>query len=434
MIETLPANAQDAEVSVIGAAMSGYDAVDELLEIIQPSDFYAPFHQEVWAAISRVHGAGNRPDPISVRLALSQADIKHDPVRLLDMAQLAPVVAQAPYYAEQVAASAALRRLQEAGTKIHLLGSRVGADVEVLREEARQAVDEATRGRAVTSARTLAEVLPSVLDVAQNGRPKALASGWEDVDRIIGGLAPGRLVIVGARPGVGKSLMGTNLAVHFAHVHKHAVLFASLEMDAEEVLQRMLARHARVNLSSLMDGKTSEAEWGNIAERAAEIDDMPVRILDAPNQTVTSIRREARTYQRVRDDLALIVVDYLQLMRTSEGRGTSRSEALGEVSRGLKLLARETGACVVAMAQVNREGAKHQDGRPRMTDLRESGAIEADADVVILLHQPDDAIPELEVIVDKNRHGPKGVATLQVHGHYARLASVAWRPGSGAIA
>jgi len=430
----MPAQAQDAEVAVIGAAMSGYDAVDDLLDMLQPSDFYSPFHEEVWAAIGRVHNAGNRPDPISVRLALGQADVKYDPVRLLDMAQLAPVVAQAPYYAEQVVASAARRRLQAAGTRVHQLGSSADGDLEVLREEARQIVDEATRGRAVTTARTLSEILPSVLDVAQHGRAKALATGWDDLDRLIGGLAPGRLVIVGARPGVGKSLMGTNLAVHFAHVHQHAVLFASLEMDAEEVLQRMLARHARVNLTSLMEGRTSEAEWNNIAARGVEIDAMPVRILDTPNQTVTSIRREARNYQRVRDDLALIVVDYLQLMRTTEGRGTNRSEALGEVSRGLKLLARETGACVVAMAQVNREGTKHTDGRPRMTDLRESGAIEADADVVILLHQPDDKLPELEVIVDKNRHGPKGMATLQVQGHYARLASVAWTPSQGASA
>ncbi|GAA2007969.1 replicative DNA helicase [Nocardioides kribbensis] len=425
------ASAKDAEVAVLGAAMSGYRDIDDLLEMLEPSDFYSPFHEEVWAAIGRVHGAGNQPDPISVRLALDSAAVKHDPIRLFDMAQLAPVIAQAPYYAQQVIAAAGRRRLQQAGTVIHELGSNESSDLEILREEARAAVDDATRGRAVTAARTLAEILPSVLDVAENGRAKALETGWDDLDRMIGGLAPGRLVIVGARPGVGKSLMGTNLAVHFAHRHQHAVLFASLEMDAEEVLQRMLARHARVNLTALMDGKTTEAEWNRIAPRSTELNEMPIRVLDAPNQTVTSIRREARNFQRVRDDLALIVVDYLQLMQTS-GRGTNRSEQLGEISRGLKLLARETGACVVAMAQVNREGTRHADGRPRMADLRESGSIEADADVVILLHQPDDQLPELEVIVDKNRHGPKGIATLEVQGHYAHLASRAWSPSGGA--
>lgn len=428
---SLPAQAQDAEAAVLGAAMSGFDDIDELLEILTPADFYSPFHEEVWAAIGRVHSAGNKPDPISVRLALSQAEIRHDPIRLIDMAQFAPIVSEAPYYAQQVATASGRRRLQSAGTKVHALGSSASDDLEMLREEARQAIDEATRGKSTTTARTLAEVMPTVLDVAQHGRAKALATGWDDLDRLIGGMAPGRLVIIGARPGVGKSLMGTNLAVHFGHVHKHAVLFASLEMDADEVLQRMLARHARVNLTALMEGRTTEGEWGRIAERASEIDAMPVRILDAPSQTVTSIRREARNFQRVRDDLALIVVDYLQLMKTSEGRTTNRSEALGEVSRGLKLLARETGACVVAMAQVNREGTKHTDGRPRMSDLRESGSIEADADVVILLHQKDDAIPEIEVIVDKNRHGPKGLANLQVQGHYAHLASVQWSPSGG---
>ena len=154
---------------------------------------------------------------------------------------------------------------------------------------------------------------------------------------------------------------------------------------------------------------------------------MPCRIVDHPNQTVTSIRREARNFQRVREDLALIVVDYLQLMQTAPSRNTNRVEQLGEVSRGLKNLARESGACVVAMAQVNRQPATRSDGRARLSDLRESGSIEADADQVILLHQPDDDVPELDVIIDKNRHGTKGIATLEVHGHYARLVSVGRR-------
>lgn len=420
-------HAQDAEVSVIGAALSGYSDIDGLLETLEPSDFYSPFHEEVWAAIGRVHRAGTKPDVVSTRLALDEAQVRYDPIRLVDMAQLAPVVAQAPYYAGLVVDAAGRRRIQEAGTRVHQIGAQAG-DLEGIREEARQAVDEATRGHAVTTARSLADTMPTVLDIAQHGRPKALATGWPDLDRLIGGLAPGRLVVVGARPGVGKSLMGTNLAVHFAHHHTHAVLFSSMEMDDEEVTQRMLARHARVNLTNLMEGRTTDSEWDKIAVKAAEVDQMPVRVIDAPQQTVTTIRREARNYQRIRDDLALIVVDYLQLMKTGERGNVSRTEALGEVSRGLKLLARETGACVVAMAQVNREGTRHSDGRPRSSDLRESGSIEADADVVILLHQKDDAIPEIEVIVDKNRHGPKGIATLEVQGHYAHLASVSWAP------
>lgn len=424
-----PMQAHDAEMSLLGSAMSGYDDLDDLAALVEPSDFYSPFHEEVWSAIQRVHRAGNRPDPVSVRLALSQADVRHDPIRLIDMVQAAPLAVNAPYYAEQVATAAGLRAIQSAGMRLQQLGSSVG-ELDEIREHARQAVDEATRGRTAPRARTLADLLPDVIDVAQHGQTNVLGTGWPDIDRLIGGLAPGRLVVVGARPGVGKSLMGTNLALHFAEHHQHAVLLASLEMPEREVGQRMLATYARANLTGLQMGTTDERTWEQIAVKMQRLADLPITVDDSPAQTVTSIRRAARNVQRVRDDLALIVVDYLQLVRPADSK-VNRSEQIGEISRGLKLLARETGACVVAMAQVNREGTKHSDGRPRMTDLRESGAIEADADQVILLHHPDEKLPELEVIVDKNRHGPKGVANLLVQGHYARLSSVEWTPSRG---
>lgn len=430
---TEPMQAHDAEVNLLGAAMSGAPDLDELLATVENSDFYRPVHGEVWAAIARVHHAGNRPEPVSVRLALDKAKVRHDPLELIDMAHACPLPINAPYYAEQVVTAAGLRALQEAGRKVHQLGSSVG-DLDECREMARQAVDEATRGRGVGKARRLAEILPGVIDQAQNGHVHVLDTGWPDVDRLIGGLAPGRLVVVAARPGVGKSVMGTNLALHFAGHHQHAVLLASLEMPEREVGQRLLAAYARVNLTSLQMGLDDEAAWKAIAEKQAALEALPIVVEDAPSQTVTEIRRHARDIQRTRDDLALIVVDYLQLVKVTDSRLTNRVEQLGEVSRGLKLLARETGACVVAMAQLNREAAKHGDGKPRMSDIRESGSIEADADQVLLLHQPDERNPELEVIVDKNRHGPKGVATLRMRGHYARLSSVAWSPSGQASA
>lgn len=431
-VEALP-TANDAETSLLGAAMSGCRDLGTLLELIKPEDFYTPTNESIWRAIRTVYDKGDQPDPVTVRVALATAAEKVDPLRLLDMTHLVPVISQAPFYAKQVADAAARRALQTAGTKLHELARMDGTEVEFLREQARQAVDQATQAHAQTSAPLVGEVLPDVLEIAEHGRTKTLSTGWPDLDRLISGLSPGRLVVVGARPGVGKSLMGTNLALHFALHHDHAVLMASIEMSREEVTQRMLAKHAAVNLTALMDGKTDDREWDRIAEKRAEIDSMPCRILDASDQTVTTIRREARNYRRQRPDLALIVVDYLQLMSVPMVRGQNRAESLGIISRGLKILARETGACVVAMAQVNREAAKSHNGRPRMHDLRESGSIESDADVVILLHQPDEEIPELEVIVDKNRHGPKGIAHLEVHGHYARLASVA-RPFGKAIA
>lgn len=422
-----PIQATDAEVSLLGAALSGAD-IDDLADIVEPGDFYSPHRGEVWSAILRVHHAGQKPDAVKVRVALDETRAKYDPVELVTWAQMCPTPASAPYYAEQVVATAGKRAIYAAGSRLHQLGTAPETDLDELREHARAAVDEACRSRVVSRARMLADLLPDVIDVAQNGQTAVLGTGWTDVDHFIGGLAPGRLVVVGARPGVGKSVMGTNLALHFAAHHGHAVLLASLEMPEREVGQRILAAHAHVNLTDLAEGRTDERSWDRVAARLADLEALPITVDDAPGQTTRHIRRAARNAQRTRDDLALIVVDYLQLVTPRDTRSNaSRAEQIGQISRDLKLLARETGACVVAMAQLNRDAAKRNE-RPRMSDLRESGSIEADADQVILLHQPDDDIPEIEVIVDKNRHGPKGAATLQIHGHYARLAGVAWTP------
>jgi replicative DNA helicase len=425
-----PNQAPDAEVNLLGAAMSGYPDLDDLFALVDRSDFYHPFHGDIWDAIARVHNGGKKPDPISVRMALAASGVKHDPIRLVEIANACPLAAQAPYYAELVADTSGLRRIQTAGVKVQALGASVGSDLDELRERARAVIDEATAGRSRTQARMVADLLDDVIETAEHGQAGMLGTGWPDIDDFIGGLAPGRLIVVGARPGVGKSLMGTNLALHFAGHHKHAVLLASLEMPEREVGQRLLAAHARANLTGLQMGTTDERAWALIAERTQSLREMPIVVDDAPTQTVTHIRRAARNIQRTRDDLALIVVDYLQLVRPSDMK-PNRAEQVAEISRGLKLLARESGACVVAMAQVNREGTKTQDGRPRLTDLRESGAIEADADQVLLLHHPDEAIPEIEVLVAKNRHGRKGIAHLRVRGYYAALEPVALDPTKG---
>lgn len=427
-----PVTALDAERALIGAVLAGYPHLDDLAAVIEPSDFYPPLHEAIWQAILRVHAAGNRPDSVSVRMALGAQGAKYDPTMLVDLMQAAPVVGQAPYYAEQVAAAAGRRKLQTAALKVQDLATQA-ADLEQTQERARQVIDEATTGRSVSRARTLAAVMPDVIDAAQTGHSHVLSTPWPDLDRLIGGFAPGRLLVIGARPGVGKSVAGTNMALHMAAHHGHAVLIASLEMPEVEVGQRLLAAHASVNLTSLSAGGLNEATWDRIAEASATLSALPITVDDAPSLTVAGISRAARDVQRTRDDLALIVVDYLQLVRPAETRA-GRVEQLGQISRDLKLLARESGACVVAMAQVNRESVKHGDGKPKMSDLRESGSIEADADQVVLMHQPDDDVPELELLVDKNRHGAKGRLTLHMQGHYARLASVEWRPSRGLTA
>jgi replicative DNA helicase len=411
----------DAEKYLIGAALSGCRDLDDLLDAVTPDDFTSDVAAEIWRSVAIVHRAGVTPDLVAIRDDLVARKVARDESWMFSAAHEVPILSNGTEYARQVVLAAGLRNLQRAAISVYQLASGSG-DLEEMREESRAIIDAATASKTTTRARMVADLMPDVVDVAENGTAEALSTGWPDVDRLIGGIAPGRLIVIGARPGVGKSLAGTNLALHVAHHHGHLVHIASLEMPEREVGQRLLAAHASVGLTGITTGKVPEDEWQRIARKYAEIEALPISVDDAPQQTVTHIRAAARNLQRKRDDLALIVVDYLQLVKPGDSvrRGANRAEEVADISRGLKLLARETGACVVAMAQLNREAAKG-DGKPRLTDLRESGSIEADADQVILMHQPDDEIPELELLIDKNRHGPRGATHLQVAGHYAQL-------------
>ncbi len=408
-----------AEEAVLGALLIRERTWDDVSDILEPADFYRPIHETIYATIGHMIAAGKPVDPVTVANQLREDGARVDPTYLYTLSANVPVAANADYYAGIVAECSARRHVIAAGTRVTQLGYST-LPVDQMREDARAAVDDAALGKATTAARTLADMLDEVIEVAEKGRAGMLPTGWPDVDRVIGGLAPGRLVTFGARPGVGKSVLGLNLALHIAERHQHAALVCSMEMPALEVMQRMLANYAHVNLSDLAAGRTGEADWARIATKRDALAALPVTIDDAPTQTVAHIRSRARDVQRKRPDLAVIVVDYLQLVRPDD-RKAGRVEQLSQVSMGLKLLARETGACVVALAQLNRGGVR--DGGPVLEDIRESGSIENDSDQVILGHVPNDEIPEIEWLIRKNRHGPLGRASLALWGHYARLTS-----------
>lgn len=421
-----------AERGILGAILAGASP-DPVAHTLTPDHFWQPRHADIWAAMLRVRDEGQPCEIGPVGQALTKAGSTIDPLYLVELHAEAPLSVTPDWYAARLIEEAGFRALVAAGTRIIQAAQSQGADLDDTRDVARAAVDAATAAEsAATTHVRVGAVMPEVIDIADGKTQPALPTPWPDLNRTLTGLAPGRLTIVGARPNVGKSLMGTNLALHFADHHAHAVLIASMEMGRVEVTQRLVSAAARVDLTRLTDGKLTPEEWQLVSDHHARITDLPISIADAPSQSVAHVRSAAREVMKVRPDLALIVVDYLQLMRAPEaGPRANRAEVLGEVSRGLKLLARETGAAVVAMAQVNREAARRGD-RPKMSDLRESGSIEADADQVILLHRPDDMLPEVEVVVDKNRWGPKGEAVLHIQGNYARFTSAAWSP-SGAL-
>ncbi len=416
-----------AEKSLLGALLSGYPDALEIMLVVHAEDFLHPHHEGIYAAIATVVEAGHSADPLTVRVAMGAASnrLPGGAVYLVELAQTATSIASAPHYAQEVAAEAQRRRIAAAGIRLGQL-AQAGLGQEEVSDEAQSIIEAATSMRHKRTTVSIGDVLPDVLDIAQHGQTKGLSTGWVDIDDLITGLTPGRFIVIAARPGGGKSLAGTNLALHVAHHHHKAALLCSMEMSRDEVTQRIVSAHTGANLTGLEHGNTSESAWDTIAAKTDEVMNLPILIEDAPSQSLTSIRATLRHTLREHGEVPLVVVDYLQLIRPRD-RKVNRVEQLGEISRGLKLMAREFNTCVVAMAQLNRESIHRAGGRPDLADLRGSGDIEADADVVILLHRNDDS-GEVDVLVEKNRSGPRGQTSLILRGNVASLSSAVWDP------
>lgn len=415
----------DAERAVLGALLAGYREIDDVTTQITGTCFGQPIHEWVFDAILRVHAAGRLPDPIQVRFALGdqQNRLPGGALYLTDLLEACPQPASAPWYAEQVAKQAARRRVQDLAERLQQLAVSDRDPFDVV-NDAKQWLDQFSTGRIEESA-PISEAMRQVVDVAEHGTRRGYPSPWPDVDRLTRGYYPGRLYIVGARPGVGKSLWASNTAVHLAK-QGHGVFVASMEMSALEFTQRCAAAEAGVDIGRLEQGKLTEHEWDKLAPAVSSISQLPIQIADAESQTLAYVRAGARRYAR-QHKLGMVIIDYVQMLQPASRR-EPREQQVAETSRGLKRLSRELDVPVLGLAQVNRGAASRRDGRPTMNDLRESGAIEADADSVILLHVDDDQPEIIEVNIAKGRSTAKGGATLQMQGHYSRLVGSEWRP------
>lgn len=429
MTEATEASA--AEQALLSALLTGHPIVDEVADVVAGRDFYQPRNEAVWNAVMAVRQAGDRVSPVTLPLP---------PKALSYVAELVTTESEpllAVQYARVVADAAQRRRLVEASIRMRQLAE--GAeDVSEAAEEARRVVDDATSKVADSGAGIgAAELVTQTLDGLEKGEDGAVDTGWSDLDRETAGLRPGQLAIVGARPSVGKSVVAANIAATACKAGV-GVHFASLEMSRDEVMKRMLSAHATVNIGHLMDRRhMTEDDWTRVGGKMTEISAWPLWVDDQGGQSLAQVRARARATAR-KMPLGLVVVDYLQLMSPRDRRAP-REQQVGELSEGLKALAKDLRVPVLALSQVNRGPADRKDQRPLMSDLRESGRIEADADHVWLLHRPDLVDPEsttgeLEIHIAKNRNGPTGkTITLQFFGHYSRAQLRAWKP-TGAIA
>mgnify|MGYP002629800447 FL=1 len=432
-----PPNDIAAEQSVIGAMLLSKDAIADVVEVVREGDFYRPAHQTIYSVILDLYGKGEPADAVTVAAELTKAgEIARvgGATYLHTLVSMVPTAANGGYYGRIVREQAILRRLVEAGTRIVHMGYTGTGDVDDMVDRAQAEVYDVTDRRTSEDYLPLREIMGEALNeieaISNRGSEMiGVPTGFIELDKLTNGLHPGQLVIVAARPALGKSTLGLDICRAASIKHGLASVIFSLEMSRNEIVMRLLSAEAQVPLHHMRAGTMSDADWTKLASRMGTVSEAPLFIDDSPNMTLMEIRAKCRRLKQ-RHDLRLVVVDYLQLM-TSGKRVESRQQEVSEFSRSLKLLAKELEVPVIAISQLNRGAEQRTDKRPLLADLRESGSLEQDADVVVLLHREDayeresPRAGEADFIVAKHRNGPTATVTVAFQGHYSRFVDMA---------
>ena len=426
----------EAEQSVLGGMLLSQEAVADVLEVVTGADFYTPKHELIFNSVVTLFGRGEPTDVIAVTDHLNKqgallkaggADYLHS------LTSFVPTAANASYYGKIVADKAVLRRLIEAGTRIAQSGYESQGEVEELVNQAQSEIfgvaNMSSREDYVALSDSIEAAIHDI-ELAQNrgGELTGIPTGFTNMDALTHGLHPGQLVIVAARPAVGKSTFALDIARHAALKKNQPTIFFSLEMGRSEIAMRMLSAQSGIYLQSMRKGTLTEGDWSKLAAVRGDINDAPLYIDDSPNMSLVEIRAKCRRLaQQV--DLKMVVIDYIQLM-TSGKKVESRQQEVSEFSRALKLLAKELNIPVVALSQLNRQAEQTKDKRPELSHLRESGSLEQDADVVILLHREGifekdhPRAGEADLILAKQRNGPTGTVTVAFQGQYSRFVNM----------
>jgi len=413
-------------------------AIDVASESVAPTDFYKPAHGHIYEAITSLSAQGEPVDPVTVADELARHDLLDavgGPAKLLDLQTAVPATSSAGRYAKIIEEHSLHRGLIGVAGEIAEMGYEVPDDVPKTIDRAETLVFEIAQHRQTDSMSRLHDLLDQTLDSleALYERGDAITgtpTGFTDFDELTAGLQPNALIVVGARPGMGKTSFAMGMAGHAALESARPVLFFSLEMSRVELSQRLLCSEARVDSTKVRNGKLSDDDWRRISHAIGRLSEAPLWIDDNPNVTVMEIRAKARRLQSKVGPLGMIVVDYIQLM-TGRSGAENRQVEVAEISRGLKILARELQCPVVALAQLNRSLEQRADKRPMLSDLRESGSLEQDADVVVFLYRDEHYNTDsadrgtAEVLIAKHRAGPTGMVRLAFLDHYTKFANMA---------
>ena len=426
-----------AEQAVIGSMLIDPRCVPEVLEKLRAEEFYIKLNRDIFETIFAMFSYGMTIDPVTVLDQMKVRGVYDDnsDAYMAELMRVTPTAANVLEYAAIVRDRALLRHLGETADEINSMVYEGAGEADSMLEAAERKIYALRQGRNVGGLMPVASVVQNVVDelnaAAETGKKfPGLSTGFADLDRMILGLNKSDLVLVAARPGMGKTSIALNMALHVALNNKKAVVIFSLEMSREQLVMRLLSRAALVPLQNLLTGQLSERQWASITEAAQALSATDIRIDDNPTLTVSDMNAQCRRVP----ELGLVVVDYLQLLQSSgSGHGwsnESRTQAVSDISRMMKIMAKELNVPVVTASQLSRANEGRQDKRPMLSDLRESGAIEQDADVVIGLYRDgyynkESENPTLaEAIVLKNRKGSTGTVELTWLPEYTSFGSV----------
>lgn len=434
----VPPQDVEAEKSLLGAILLSDDVMAEILMLLKPTDFYEKRHQIIFQAMSDLY---DQHRPIDLRTLTAELkkqkalkEIGGAPY-LVDLSNFVPVASHAKAYAEIVEKAATRRKLITAGSNIVEKAYADDTNVDDLVGEAERELfevsDKIVKSDYVAMDELLADAMERIAELQKNkGALRGLKTGFIDLDKKTAGFQKGDLIIVGARPAMGKTTFAQNLAYNIANINKRGVLFFSMEMAANEIVDRMISDIADVDNWRMRTGNLSDDEFSRIGDALGEIDELPIYIDDTSAMTIAELRNKARRAVH-EHDIGIVIVDYLQLMNGSDRYAGNRVQEVTEISRGLKILARELEIPVVALAQLSRNVTGRDDPRPVLSDLRESGSIEQDADLVMFLHRidyykkPEEEDTNItELLIRKHRHGAIGVIELYFDGEKSRFLSL----------
>jgi len=429
-----------AEKSLLGAIMLSDKLLPEILTILRAGDFYEERHQMIFAAMADLYDQHKPIDLISLTAELKASKklkaIGGAPY-LTELSNFVPAASHAKAYAEIVEKMSTRRKLIRAGTEIAEKAYEDDADAAELIGAAEKQLfevsDKIIKSDYIAMEELLADAFDRIEELHKNkGALRGLKTGFRDLDKKTAGLQRGDLVIIGARPAMGKTTFAQNLAYNIASINKRGVLFFSMEMAKNEIIDRMISDVSGVDNWKMRTGNLSDDEFQRIGDALGEMAEIPIYIDDTSSMTIVELRNKARRAMHDHE-IGLVIVDYLQLIQGSDRYKGNRVQEVTEISRGLKILARELEIPVVALAQLSRSVTGRDDPRPVLSDLRESGSIEQDADLVMFLHRPDyyrqndDNYEEThitELLVAKHRHGAVGKIELYFHPELLRFMSL----------